>query len=260
MPRAHHPAIRACLTGALLEVLTATAGLQAAPEADRPDLAAAAAHAIEAALATDLPPGARLIGANLRGSRLELDFSAGLADLGPGSADFERVSRGLHRAAAAVLAPELASFEIHTAIAGVPLHELLAGEPTALRQRPLRDSPDANAPPTAALGFRRVAVSPGHGYYLNGNAWTLQRGYWQGIVEDFVNHDMVTVLRDELQAAGAEVLSTRNLDRAAGTGEGGFARWQEAARYHVKALGAPASVWNEPGYDHLSQDIRCRPL
>ena len=53
---------------------------------------------------------------------------------------------------------------------------------------------------------------------------------------------------------------TGQLDRAAGNGESGFPRWQEAARYHVKALGAPASLWNEPGFDHLSQDIRCRPL
>jgi N-acetylmuramoyl-L-alanine amidase len=87
----------------------------------------------------------------------------------------------------------------------------------------------------------------------------LQRGYWQGIVEDFVNHEMITLLRDELIAVGADVRPTRNLDRTAGPGESGFPRWQEAARYHVKALGADPSVWNESGYDHLSQDIRCRP-
>jgi pyruvate/2-oxoglutarate dehydrogenase complex dihydrolipoamide acyltransferase (E2) component len=62
-----------------------------------------------------------------------------------------------------------------------------------------------------------------------------------------------------LVADGADVRSTRNLDRAAGLGETGFPRWQEAARYHVKALGADASVWNESGFTPLEQDIRCRP-
>jgi N-acetylmuramoyl-L-alanine amidase len=224
-------------------------------------LGAAAAAAIASALASDPAPGVRLLRADLRGSRLELDFSAEVAALVPGSAAFEAFSRRIHRAAGDVLGRDLASYEVHTAVAGVPLHELLAPGDAALARRALRETPDPAAPAAAALGLRRIAVSPGHGYYQNaaGN-WVLQRGYWQGIIEDFVNHDMITLVRDELQAAGAEVLPTRNLDRTAGTGESGFARWQEAARYHVKALGAPASVWNEPGYDHLSQDIRCRPL
>ncbi|MFM8617236.1 MAG: N-acetylmuramoyl-L-alanine amidase, partial [Opitutaceae bacterium] len=173
----------------------------------------------------------------------------------------EAFSRRIHRAAGNVLSRDLTTYEVHTAIAGTALHALLAPADAALRQRPLREAPEPVTPTAAALALRRIAISPGHGYYQNAaGTWVLQRGYLQGIVEDFVNHDMITVVRDELQAAGAEVLSTRNLDRAAGNGESGFPRWQEAARYHVKSLGAPASVWNEPGYDHLSQDIRCRPL
>ena len=117
----------------------------------------------------------------------------------------------------------------------------------------------ATVPPTQGLAGRRIAISPGHGYYLNGTTWGLQRPFLQGIVEDFVNHDIVTHLNSLLVAGGADVRPTRNVDRGAGNGESGFPKWQEAARYHVKALGADASVWNEAGFTHLEQDIRCRP-
>ena len=232
-----------------------------APADSHTRLAKEVAAAIESALAAGPEPSVRLLRADLRDSRLELDFSGELAAIGPGSAAFEAFSRRIHRATGDVLARELASYEVRTSIAGTPLHELLVSSDTVLRQRPLRDAPEPTTPSAAALALRRIAISPGHGYYQNtAGRWVLQREYWQGIVEDFVNHDMITLVRDELQTAGAEVLSTRNLDRAAGTGESGFPRWQEAARYHLKALGAPASVWSSTGTDHLSHDIRCRPL
>ena len=232
-----------------------------APADSHTRLAKEVAAAIESAIAAGPEPSVRLLRADLRDSRLELDFSGELAAIGPGSAAFEAFSRRIHRATGDVLARELASYEVRTSIAGTPLHELLASSDTVLRQRPLRDAPEPTTPSAAALALRRIAISPGHGYYQNtAGRWVLQREYWQGIVEDFVNHDMITLVRDELQTAGAEVLSTRNLDRAAGTGESGFPRWQEAARYHLKALGAPASVWSSTGTDHLSHDIRCRPL
>ena len=241
-----------------LLLLATTVRMEADPRAG---LAKETAAALEAALAADPVPGVRLLRAELHGSRLELDFSGELAALEPGSAAFEAFSRRIHRATGDVLDRALVSYEVRTSIAGTPLHQFLASSDTALRQRPLRDAPAPTTPSAAALALRRIAVSPGHGYYQNAaGAWVLQRGYWQGIVEDFVNHDMITLVRDELQAAGAEVLSTRNLDRAAGNGESGFPRWQEAARYHLKAIGAPASVWSSTGTDHLSQDIRCRPL
>ena len=241
-----------------LLLLATTVRMEADPRAG---LAKETAAALEAALAADPVRGVRLLRAELHGSRLELDFSDALAALEPGSAAFEAFSRRIHRATGDVLDRALVSYEVRTSIAGTPLHQLLASSDTALRQRPLRDAPEPTTPSAAALALRRIVVSPGHGYYQNAaGAWVLQRGYWQGIVEDFVNHEMITLVRDELQAAGAEVLSTRNLDRAAGNGESGFPRWQEAARYHLKAIGAPASVWSSTGTDHLSQDIRCRPL
>ena len=120
------------------------------------------------------------------------------------------------------------------------------------------------SPLTAAeprpLAGRRVVISAGHGYYLNDTSrWVLQRSPYFGIVEDFVNHDIVTDLYASLLEVGADVYSTRNLDRNAGLGESGFPKWQEAARYHLKAIGAPESVWNGSGGGHLGQDINSRP-
>ncbi|MBM3854680.1 MAG: N-acetylmuramoyl-L-alanine amidase, partial [Verrucomicrobia bacterium] len=219
------------------------------------------AAAVERVLATDVRPVGQLLSSALQGNRVSLEFSRELLELEPGSPAFEQFSRRVHGAVADALVADLSSFDVHTAIDGAPLHrwfELFHRSPPIARP--------SLAPPAVAghrphpLAARRIAVSPGHGYYLNpSNNWVLQRSTWQGIVEDFVNHDMITLVRDELAAAGATVLSTRQLDRAAGPGESGFPRWQEAARYHVKALGAEPSIWNEPGFTHLEQDIRCRP-
>lgn len=264
----------ASLSPLLWVALLATLGIAGAPRPTlaapiagtplTPAKAAALQAAAAAAVAHTLAAGAsfsiRLLDTSLEGNRLTLDFSRELLELEPGSLAFEQFSRRMHLVAGEVLREDFSAFEIHTLVAGVPLHRLLevADRPATARSR--LEPADAPTPAPAALAARRLAVSPGHGYYLNpsGN-WVLQRSTWQGIVEDFLNHEMITLVRDELVTAGASVLPTRNLDRTTGNGESGFPKWQEAARYHVKALGADASVWNESGYTHLEQDIRCRP-
>ncbi len=203
----------------------------------------------------------RLLDAALEGNRLTLNFSREVHELGLGSGAFEAFAHEVDEAASEVLREELKAIEFDLRIEGVLLPQLFeqlerSDATTVTRAaRPLTQA----TPFTQGLAGRRIAISPGHGYYLNGAVWGLQRPVLQGIFEDFVNHDIVTHLNSLLVAAGADVRSTRNLDRGAGNGESGFAKWQEAARYHVKALGADASVWNESGYTHLEQDIRCRP-
>jgi N-acetylmuramoyl-L-alanine amidase len=258
--------VRAGLALLLVPALLRADSAAEATRAPAPAIAAArhdaAATAVARALAAAPNPGGavQLRASSLVGERLTLDFSREALDLAPGSLAFEQFSRVVHRAAAEELRGDFAHFEIQTLIEGVPLDRLLAVSDRPAPPRAPALLPPATPPVARSLATRRIAVSPGHGYYQNAaGAWVLQRGYWQGIVEDFLNHDMITLVRDELAAAGADVHPARNLDRAAGPGESGFPKWQEAARYHVKALGADASVWNEPGYDHLSQDIRCRP-
>ncbi|MBL9212848.1 MAG: hypothetical protein JNL92_20470, partial [Opitutaceae bacterium] len=196
-----HRGRRSVLSAALLLVLAAEAGRRA-QAADARALEARTAAALYAALATVRPssePTPALRTVSLTGARLTLDLTLAPESLTPGSLAFERLSRRLHVAAADVLRAELESFEIVTLIDGQPLDRLLAATPP-LAVVPFRAQP---APPLSppgtpvrarSLAARRIAVSPGHGYYLNGTAWVLQRGFWQGIVEDFVNHDMITVL------------------------------------------------------------------
>lgn len=215
---------------------------------------------VRAAAERALAGGAvRLRSGALEDGRLTLDFSREVLALGLGSREFEQWSRAVHRAVAEPLRERLERLEVFTTIEGVPLHELLPAPATAPERAAAAAGAGPAEPGRAGLARRRIAVSPGHGYYLSGSNYVLQRAYWQGIVEDFVNHDIVTLLAEQLTAAGADVRPTRNLDRSAGIGETGFPKWQEAARYHVKALGVDPSVWNEAGFTHLEQDIRCRP-
>jgi N-acetylmuramoyl-L-alanine amidase len=239
----------------------------AAAQPDLPALEARTAEALRAAFAADgaySAPALALQAVSLTGSRLTVSLARDLLPFAPDSSEFERFSRRLHVAVADVLRAEFEAFEIVTLLDGQPLDQKLAATPP-LAVVPFQTqaapplSPSGTPVRARSLAARRIAVSPGHGYYLNGNAWVLQRGFWQGIVEDFVNHDMITVLSRSLADAGADVRPTRNLDRAAGPGVSGFPRWQEAARYHVQALGADPTVWNEPGFTHLEQDIRSRP-
>ena len=256
-----HPArfIRLLPLAVLLPALSA--------RADSPPTGAAlqlnATAAVRDALAANsAAPRIRLLDTALVAHRLTLNFSRELLDLGLGTLAFEEFSAGVNRAAGDALRGALATFEIDTAVEGVPLPRLFA----SLDAAALISAPRPPFPPRAAadpaplpLAGRRLAISPGHGYYFTGTRWALQRPFLTGIVEDFVNHDFVSQLNALLLETGADVRPTRNLDRTAGPGESGFPLWQEAARYHVKALGADPSVWNEPGFDHLDQDIRCRP-
>ncbi|MSU48413.1 MAG: hypothetical protein EXS37_04855 [Opitutus sp.] len=232
-----------------------------------------AAASIREALAAppaDPPPGAivreiRLIDATLSGGRLTLNFSREVLDLGPGSLVFEAWMHRINHAASDALIADLTTFEIYTTIEDVPLHLLInaAGPASGVappRAPQIAPSGATPVPASQALAGRRIAISPGHGYYLNdASRWVLQRDFYFGIVEDFVNHDIVTYLNQLLLDVGADARPTRNLDRNAGIGESGFPKWQEAARYHLKAIGADPSVWNGSGSTQLAQDINSRP-
>jgi N-acetylmuramoyl-L-alanine amidase len=106
-----------------------------------------------------------------------------------------------------------------------------------------------------------VVISAGHGWYYDEwfTAWRLQRDHYWGIVEDFVNHDIVRYLDAEMKAAGLDARTVRNPDREAGPGTSGRARWEESAKYHIRELGAPPAIWDY-GVDDYSKDINSRPF
>ena len=68
-----------------------------APADSHTRLAKEVAAAIESAIAAGPEPSVRLLRADLRDSRLELDFSGELAAIGPGSAAFEAFRRSSAR-------------------------------------------------------------------------------------------------------------------------------------------------------------------
>lgn len=198
----------------------------------------------------------RLIEADVRGRTVTLTFNEALLDLVPGSADYERAMRRVHVALNDELRDALDSIEYATRIGEYSLAEWLAVlEPGSTPKSMSHPPVPAGA---RSVGGRRIAVSPGHGWYLDGT-WKLQRSYFFGIVEDFINFELVQSLQQSLLADGAWVRPTRNMDKLAGNGESGHPKWQEAARYHIKSLGVPASVWDSSTSD-LNDDIRSRPL
>lgn len=204
-----------------------------------------------------MPQEAELLQAvEQKGSQVTLRFHESLLDLEPGSAEFQALMRHVHTALNPLLRDSLDHIEFETRIGEYSLMEWLAVLAPA-------DAPKRVQQPSVPAGLqsvsgRRIALSPGHGWYLDGS-WKLQRSYFFGIVEDFINFDLVQLLHQRLQAEGAWLRPTRNMDKSAGNGESGNPRWQEAARYHIKSLGLPASVWDSSTSD-LNDDIRARPL
>ncbi|NMC82754.1 MAG: PQQ-binding-like beta-propeller repeat protein [Armatimonadetes bacterium] len=135
--------------------------------------------------------------------------------------------------------------------------------------------PTAEAPaPTAAAGAllgKKIVLSPGHGWYYK-PAWSLQRSYYFGIVEDFMNQEMIQYLYNLLVNAGATVWVTREMDKTAGNcttlyNFAGLERtapnkpwWQMAALYYAVRMGAPSSVYDNGNTTDYNRDIAARPL
>jgi N-acetylmuramoyl-L-alanine amidase len=153
-------------------------------------------------------------------------------------------------AATAPLTARSGAVDYRFLIDGLPLDQFLSRvvEPPRSRTRQV-----------GAAG--RVVVSAGHGWYRHEPTgdWRLQRDYFWGLVEDFVNYDIAFHLERVLRAAGFDVRPARNPDRSAGVGQSGRPRWEESAKYYIRDLGAPGSVWDF-GIDDYAKDINSRPF
>ncbi len=121
--------------------------------------------------------------------------------------------------------------------------------------------PDPVSRPRALGKADRVVVSAGHGWYWYepARAWRLQRDYYWGIVEDFVNWDIASYVQDELSTAGFDVRPARYPRRDVKMGAAGQPAWQDSAKYFIRSLGAPPEV-SDFGVDDYARDINSRPF
>ena len=226
------------------------------------DLTLKAATEALTALDQEGVPPVRLLGATVYGHSFRINLGSELLGLGVDSPPFRAVLQRISGQVGERVYPLL----FGESSADVVYEWQVEGRPLGLVLGDAAPSSHGIAKPAGlpalqGLSGRRIALSPGHGYYYNSTAWVLQRDNYFGIVEDFINSDLVAELTQQLSAAGVEVKPTRELDKNAGNGESGKPRWQEAARYHLKSLGVSAGIWNEAGYSkQYDQDIRCRPL
>ena len=139
--------------------------------------------------------------------------------------------------------------EYRFTIEGLPVDQFL---PRAARLSTRAQSLDAGG---------LLLVSPGHGLYWDEtlSSWHFQRPRIRGILEDLVNWDIARYLRDELLARNVNTQMARYAEADEAAGPSGSARWQEAAKYFIQALGAPVDIWNF-GVDDYARDINVRPF
>ena len=153
-------------------------------------------------------------------------------------------------AGTAALTADAGNIDYRFLIDGLPLEQFLPRPPSrsSVRSRPLGNGGTA-------------VISAGHGWYWHeaSGTWRLQRDYYGGIVEDVVNWDIASYVRDELTAASVDARLLRYPDRDANVGTSGRPRWEEGAKYFIKGLGAPTEVWNI-GVDEYARDINTRPM
>jgi N-acetylmuramoyl-L-alanine amidase len=243
---------------------------QAVPNLDEAAIRAAVDRALSAAprgyeaLQSPRQAGVRVLGVDVErtaagADRITIDLSQRALTYDP-NREVERVTDQIIASTAALTAGAR-QVDYRFLIDGLPLERLVSRvvEPPRSASRNGSAPFLGGAPRIGAPG--RVVVSAGHGWYRHewSGQWRLQRDYYWGIVEDFVNYDMAQYLETELKTAGFDVRPARNPDRVAGPGASGRPRWEESAKYYIRDLGAPSAVWDY-GIDDYAKDINSRPF
>lgn len=226
------------------------------------------AHISRALSAADLPGGATVRAVSLRDGALTVEFSPETAN-GMTDARLEALTDAVRAATADV--DDIREYALtasgRSLAAALPPAPFVAPQP-----RPAYDP--GFAPSGGALSGKVIVISPGHGwaYYGTTPRWSLQRVYYYGIVEDFVNQELIQNVYNLLVNNGATVYVTREMDKTVGNNNvvytfGGVTRpapnkpwWQMAAMYYAHRLGAPASVYDNGRSDDYNRDIAARPL
>jgi N-acetylmuramoyl-L-alanine amidase len=160
---------------------------------------------------TQVPAGTRLVASHRAGSTLTLTFDATLLQTAPGCA-LEHALEQINKTALGdptvrdlLLAIEQADGSV------VDLGELLGHGQPAPPKPMVPSSLNALVSPWGALAGKRIAISPGHGYYWHSTlGWTTQRGTIDGLIEDIHTAEICNqYLIPCLHNLGADVVLTR---------------------------------------------------
>ncbi|MFN9947957.1 MAG: N-acetylmuramoyl-L-alanine amidase [Planctomycetota bacterium] len=162
-----------------------------------------------------VPPGTQLLAWRVQNGEAQLLFDATLLQLLPGCSRehaIEQIDK------TALRAPGVSGVRIEVRMPDgreLPLHEALGERPQAPAQplpQPARAPAAAGlVSPFGALAGKRIAVSPGHGYYWHTTlGWTTQRGVIDGLIEDIHTAEIANqYLIPFLNNLGADVVRAR---------------------------------------------------
>ena len=162
-----------------------------------------------------VPPGTQLLAWRVQNGEAQLLFDATLLQLLPGCSRehaIEQIDK------TALRAPGVVGVRIEVRMPDgreLPLHEALGERPQAPAQplpQPARAPAAAGlVSPFGALAGKRIAVSPGHGYYWHTTlGWTTQRGVIDGLIEDIHTAEIANqYLIPFLNNLGADVVMAR---------------------------------------------------
>jgi N-acetylmuramoyl-L-alanine amidase len=166
---------------------------------------------LAAGYSSQLPPGTRLLRSRTNGPVLELLFSDTLLRAGSGCS-LESALEQINKTA--LNAPGITDVRIAIGFADgseQDLGDLLGHGKASLPQPPAPPPVTSLTGLPGALAGKRIAVSPGHGYYWHSTlGWTTQRGAIDGLTEDIHTAEICNqYLIPFLQNLGADVVMTR---------------------------------------------------
>jgi N-acetylmuramoyl-L-alanine amidase len=169
---------------------------------------------------THVPAGTQLLAAQHSGASVQLVFDPTLLQLSPGCSRehaIEQIDKtalrapGVRAVRITIRWPNGQEQDLREALGEAPP----AAQRPAPARAPARPSAAAGGEdvvlPYGALAGRRIAVSPGHGYYWHSTlGWTTQRGLIDGLIEDIHTAEICNqYLIPFLHNLGADVVLTR---------------------------------------------------
>ncbi|WP_321477397.1 GerMN domain-containing protein [uncultured Paludibaculum sp.] len=164
-------------------------------------------------------------GVTVQGDRVTIDLSRQILAVGR-PAEIDMAIRRL-AATLAMLPTDAARFRLSILVDGTPLRDARGDTAAALSAR------KTNA--TRAAAAKVDNAPPANTVVLNPDSGDLDTAGTRSA-------ELAMTIRDSLASRNLEVLGARNLDKYAGTGESGSAKWQESALAYLKELGLPADI------------------